>query len=60
MPRASQHCTTCGGEREFEQPPCMDGHGGDCPEWLCVVCGHAIVVDFDVEYETIETVGWAA
>jgi hypothetical protein len=38
-------CATCGDEREFVQPPCVDGHtddGGECPEWACVDCGTAV------------------
>jgi hypothetical protein len=32
----------------FEQPDCLDdhGHGVDCPEWSCVVCGEAVFVAF--------------
>lgn len=36
-------CVHCGQECEFEQPPCADGHGDDCPELACVECGFAIV-----------------
>jgi hypothetical protein len=41
-------CTTCRAESAFEQPDCIDdhGHGVDCPEWACVVCGEAVVVAF--------------
>ncbi|WP_168220891.1 hypothetical protein [Actinomadura sp. WMMA1423] len=39
------YCFTCGDEREFEQPPCEDGHGEECPEWGCVDCGSAVLVD---------------
>jgi hypothetical protein len=41
-------CTTCRSEAVFEQPDCRDdhGHGLDCPEWACVVCGEAVVVGF--------------
>ena len=42
------HCTTCGDDREFAQPACPDGHtadGGECPEWFCVECGGAVVVE---------------
>jgi hypothetical protein len=41
-------CTTCRAEARFEQPDCLDdhGHGVDCPEWACVVCGEAVVVAF--------------
>ncbi|QXJ20556.1 hypothetical protein AGRA3207_001287 [Actinomadura graeca] len=28
----------------FEQPPCPDGHGGECPERACVECGTAVLV----------------
>jgi hypothetical protein len=37
-------CAECGGQRRFEQPPCLDGHGADCPEWACVECGAAVLV----------------
>lgn len=40
------HCSDCGGERDFVQPLCSDGHtddGGLCPEWACVDCGAALV-----------------
>ena len=39
-------CPSCDGDREFVQPPCVDGHteGGDeCPEWACADCGTAVV-----------------
>jgi hypothetical protein len=41
-------CTTCRADMAFEQPDCLDdhGHGVDCPEWACVVCGEAVVVAF--------------
>ncbi|MDL4820125.1 hypothetical protein [Actinomadura opuntiae] len=29
----------------FEQPPCPDGHGAECPERVCVDCGAAVLVD---------------
>jgi hypothetical protein len=35
-------CPDCRTERLFEQPPCPDGHA-DCPEWVCTVCGCALV-----------------
>ncbi|TMQ82196.1 hypothetical protein ETD83_41360 [Actinomadura soli] len=28
----------------FEQPPCPDGHGEECPERACVECGAAVLV----------------
>ncbi|GGV07688.1 hypothetical protein GCM10010182_28500 [Actinomadura cremea] len=31
----------------FEQPPCPDGHGPDCPERACVECGAAVLVGPD-------------
>ena len=49
MLTALRHCPSCDMEREFEQPPCVDGHGQDCPEWLCVECGLAMVAEFDLE-----------
>lgn len=43
--RRSGHCPSCAGERPFEQPPCADGHEpGECPEWACADCGHAIML----------------
>jgi hypothetical protein len=39
-----RYCSDCGDERPFERPPCPDGHGSDCPEWMCTDCGLAIVV----------------
>ncbi|ONH30429.1 hypothetical protein [Pseudofrankia asymbiotica] len=38
------HCPECAGERRFERPECLDGHGSDCPELACVHCGTAILV----------------
>ncbi len=37
-------CPECREESAFEQPPCTDGHGLDCPEWFCVTCGSAVFV----------------
>jgi hypothetical protein len=40
-------CPPCGEIREFVQPPCADGHtddGGECPEWICVDCGAALLI----------------
>lgn len=37
-------CAECAVERVFEQPPCADGHGADCPEWACTGCGAAVLV----------------
>ncbi len=48
MAVSRRHCSTCGEERRFEQPPCEDGHGSGCPEWVCVECGSAILVAGDV------------
>ncbi|WP_165495179.1 hypothetical protein [Actinomadura roseirufa] len=28
----------------FEQPPCLDGHGEECPERACAECGTAVLV----------------
>jgi len=40
-------CPTCGGDTDFEQPTCIDGHTEDgraCPEWACTDCGTALVI----------------
>src|SRR5687768_14445186 len=43
--RRSERCPACADERPFEQPPCLDGHEpGECPEWACLDCGHAITL----------------
>ena len=33
-------CAECG-NTTFEQPPCNDGHGDECPELVCARCGMA-------------------
>ena len=40
-------CPTCADVTDFVQPPCLDGHtedGGECPEWICVDCGTALLI----------------
>jgi hypothetical protein len=37
------HCPSCRAERRFEIPPCPDGHGADCAELVCTVCGSALL-----------------
>jgi hypothetical protein len=40
-------CPTCDDVTDFVQPPCVDGHtddGGECPEWICVDCGTALLI----------------
>jgi len=50
-----RNCGDCGDERPFERPPCADGHGGDCPEWICTDCGSAITIgDVAVEVTLLE------
>lgn len=41
-------CTTCEDDVAFEQPACVDDHGGDCPEWVCVQCGDALLIGFSL------------
>jgi hypothetical protein len=53
-------CTTCEGEREFETPPCTDGHGADCPDLACVHCGAAIVVGVLVADDVVVVAAAAA
>ena len=43
-----RYCATCRAEMLFEQPECEEGHGADCPEWVCVGCGDALVLGFPV------------
>ena len=47
MDSRSWPCPPCDEIREFVQPPCADGHtddGGECPEWICVDCGSALLI----------------
>ncbi|WBB54278.1 hypothetical protein [Verrucosispora sp. WMMD573] len=43
MTERELHCDTCGSNQPFETPPCVDGHGADCPERACTGCGAAII-----------------
>ena len=43
------HCPECAELATFEQPPCLDGHGMDCPEWACLACGTALLIGVPVE-----------
>ncbi|MGC9667249.1 hypothetical protein ACNTMW_11920 [Planosporangium sp. 12N6] len=38
------YCGHCATLRVFEQPPCEDGHGADCDEWICSDCGDALLI----------------
>jgi len=46
---ASVACRSCARRTEFEQPPCPDGHGQDCPEWYCTECGAATLVGWSLD-----------
>lgn len=37
------HCDLCQGVMVFDVPPCVDGHGVDCPELVCTGCGTALL-----------------
>jgi hypothetical protein len=37
-------CPVCGKSVPVETPECVDGHGPDCPERLCTLCGSALLV----------------
>lgn len=37
-------CRDCGSDAGFEQPPCAQEHGPDCPEWFCLTCGSVLMV----------------
>jgi hypothetical protein len=39
------HCETCAAVRGFEQPPCADHHEPACPEWACITCGTAVLLE---------------
>ncbi|GAB3941785.1 hypothetical protein [Micromonospora vulcania] len=38
------YCDVCEGVTPFAAPPCVDGHGTDCPELICARCGSAVVI----------------
>ncbi|RQX03163.1 hypothetical protein [Micromonospora inaquosa] len=44
MSHRELYCDVCEGVALFEPPPCVDGHGTDCPELICTACGAAVVV----------------
>ncbi|MGC4847773.1 hypothetical protein ACLQ3F_11065 [Micromonospora sp. DT15] len=44
MSHRDLYCDVCEGVAPFEPPPCVDGHGTDCPELICTGCGAAVVV----------------
>ncbi|MEU5913755.1 hypothetical protein [Micromonospora sp. NPDC047527] len=44
MSHRELHCDVCEGVTLFEAPPCVDGHGTDCPELICTDCGAAVVL----------------
>jgi hypothetical protein len=54
-----KHCPICDKEQVVEQPPCADGHD-DCPEWLCVECGAALLAGFVPGAATKRSAGSAA
>jgi hypothetical protein len=43
------YCPECAELQAFEQPPCVDGHGADCPERFCLNCGMALLIDVPIE-----------
>ncbi|MFF4890666.1 hypothetical protein [Micromonospora chersina] len=38
------YCDGCDDVVLFEAPPCVDGHGADCPELVCTGCGAAVLI----------------
>ena len=40
-----RYCPSCGDERLFDSPSCLDDHGDDHAEAYCVDCGTAFFVD---------------
>jgi hypothetical protein len=44
-------CSTCADYAFLERPDC-DAHGSDCPERVCVGCGEALLVGFDLPEPT--------
>lgn len=48
-------CRLCARRTEFEQPPCPDDHGPECPEWYCTECGEAALVGWMVRSPEVVT-----
>jgi hypothetical protein len=46
------YCPECADLKQFEQPPCAEGHGADCPEWMCLSCGTALLIGVPAEPAT--------
>ncbi|MEU5564649.1 hypothetical protein [Micromonospora musae] len=44
MSERELYCDSCQGVQRFETPPCVDGHGVDCPELVCTRCGGAVLI----------------
>ncbi|MEU4567155.1 hypothetical protein [Micromonospora sp. NPDC023956] len=44
MSERELYCDSCQGVQLFEVPPCGDGHGVDCPEFVCTACGAAVLI----------------
>lgn len=44
MSHRELYCDVCEGTALFDAPPCVDGHGTDCPELICTDCGSAMLV----------------
>ncbi|MEK8109932.1 hypothetical protein NKG94_47010 [Micromonospora sp. M12] len=44
MSHRELYCDVCEGVAPFEAPPCVDDHGTDCPELVCIDCGSAVVI----------------
>jgi hypothetical protein len=38
-------CAVCAEVRQFEQPPCFERHEPACPEWACITCGTAVLLE---------------
>jgi hypothetical protein len=39
MQAETHYCPVCNDETAFEAIDCADGHGAQCPDRLCAVCG---------------------
>lgn len=43
-PDAEHYCPFCLDVSGFDPVPCPDGHGPDCPELACRLCGTVILL----------------
>jgi hypothetical protein len=54
MAMVVRFCSTCSSPRAFETVPCVDGHGRECPDLMCIECGYVVVAGFVEESAPVD------